>query len=127
MVDDGKPLENLRYILIDNVAEINPQNGEDFRGYNHFKKSAIRIYPKGRKLMSYGRIEDVSNFEAILIHECSHFIADLNYDFYSDWRKKFQWNFLQQHKKVENGGELFQETEFPERCVSEYAKTSSIP
>jgi len=124
----NKLLTTIKYILINNVSKFNPQSGENFRGYSEGEMSAIQVYPEGRELMPYGRIEGVSNFDAIIIHECSHNIRKIDLDFVNKWRENF-WVFIEDFdKKRKMSGSDEYRLDYdpinPDRCVSEYAKSS---
>lgn len=126
-ISNGKLLKRVKYILINNVSKFNPQSEENFRGQGAGEMQAIEIFPEGRELMPYGRIEGVSNFEGILIHEFSHSIRKMDMDFINAWQKKF-WKYVEdidKRRKMKDVKYAFQYDPIdPKKCVSKYAETT---
>jgi hypothetical protein len=127
-VAEGKLLKQVKYILISNVSKFNPQSEENFRGQGAGEMQAIEIFPEGRELVPYGRIEGVSNFESILIHEFSHSMRKVDMDFINAWQKKF-WKYIKdvdKRRKMNGVRYAFQQDPVdPQKCVSKYAQTTS--
>lgn len=113
-IQDGESLNEARYILIDNIPKTNPRTGEDYYGHGAVSDRAIKLYPRGLKFSPY-RIEGVSSFEAVVIHELTHNITE---KIINDWIKKFGWKSEGEDKE----GFRIWKSKKPEKCINDYAR-----
>ena len=114
-IKNGEILNEVKYILIDNIPRKHPKTGVELNGWGAEQDRAIKIYPRGMRFIPY-RIEGVSNFEGIVIHELSHAITKIDTDFENEWKNKFGWA----ETKKGDGWKC----KYPEKCVNDYAKKS---
>jgi hypothetical protein len=109
-----------RYIVINNEGKFNDKDGEDMSGYSHFASDMIELFPRAVSSENH-RIPDATRLAGTVVHEFGHALQDT--DFVQEWKRRFRWNELDKAQPV-RGIVKTHETEFPERCVSEYAKFS---
>ncbi|MCK4635650.1 MAG: hypothetical protein KAT32_02205 [Candidatus Moranbacteria bacterium] len=98
---DENPLSKIKYILLDNIQQINPNIGSDMNGQNWEKCNSLKIYPAGKSFEPH-RIPEASNFEGTLIHELSH---NFSKQLINDWKDAFGWKELEVPILLEGGGE----------------------
>lgn len=133
-----KALENVKYILIDNIQEESvwgdeekfPYNGEGFQQWQ-----VIKIAPRGMRFIPH-RIASISNFKGTVAHEIAHNIAN---EVEGDWSRRFGWEYCLDHENwvfAEQRGRMFiwrnkrtQEevlfgrfTTKPELCLNDYCR-----
>ena len=129
-VDDSKPLETLKYILIDDKKPLNPNTGIEMRGYGAGSESAVKVYPKGTEFSDYRteetpNFQGVSDFEATVIHELTHNINEtVKTNLRNEWLDKFNFKYIRENKVLAGGAITAYETSQPERCVSTYAQVN---
>jgi hypothetical protein len=115
---DKSPLQEVKYILLDDLQYPNPNTGEDMNGYGPVKENAIKLYPRGQKFIPH-RIPEASNFEGTVIHELSHgFSVSLR----NDWANTFGWKMLDNPILLAGGAYQYYKCSNPEKCISDYAK-----
>jgi len=111
------PIPNLgsriKYILIDNLGQINEQEGEQQRGEASFPERMIRLFPRAISSELH-RVEGVSGLAGTVAHEFGHIFINADSKFADKWRSTFGW---------EPGQDRFRTTQ-PERCVTTYAQYS---
>ena len=117
-ISDGKYLNELKYILINNVSEKNENSGEPKYGRRQENIHSIVLNPEALSFEPH-RIKDSSVFLGTLIHEMGHIVAP---DMIVEWRKKFGWVELEKNELLPGGGSRYQTCVQEERCVTNYAK-----
>jgi hypothetical protein len=111
--------ERVKYILLDNTQEINPNSGEDQNGFALKNFKAIKLNPAALSDVPH-RIEIASNFKGTLIHEIAHFFTS---DFVAEWKKKFDWQDINEPRVLNSGIKKYTENRSPDRCLNNYALT----
>jgi hypothetical protein len=109
-----------KYIVINNENAFNDKDGEDMSGYAHYETKMVELFPRAVSNEQH-RIPDTTRLAGTLVHEYGHVLQDT--DMVEEWKKKFGWKELDQAQQV-RGIVKTHDTEFPERCVSDYAKFS---
>jgi hypothetical protein len=109
-----------KYIVINNENAFNDKDGENMSGYAHYETKMVELFPRAVSNEQH-RIPDTTRLAGTLVHEYGHVLQDT--DMVEEWKKKFGWKELDQAQQV-RGIVKTHETEFPERCVSDYAKFS---
>lgn len=113
-------LKRGRYIAINSEGKFNDKDGEDMSGYSHYETNMIELFPRAVSSEPH-RIPGTNRLAGTLVHEFGHVLQDT--DFVQEWKKRFGWKELEQTQQVRSIVKTH-ETEFPERCVSDYAKFS---
>ncbi|MDO8603100.1 MAG: hypothetical protein Q7O04_04565 [Candidatus Omnitrophota bacterium] len=118
IIAGGIALKRVRYILIDNLREINPKSREEINGRGTGHDQVIWLYLRAIRPISH-RVEGATNLEGTLIHELSH---SLTYIIEIDWAKKFGWRRLGSPNKIFlDGSYSMWQLEIPARAVTTYA------
>lgn len=117
---DKSPLQEIKYILLDDLQHPNPNTGEDMNGYGPVKEKAIKLYPRGQQFIPH-RVPEASNFEGTTIHELSH---GFSVSLINEWANAFGWKMLDTPIQLPGGAYQYYGCTNPEKCISDYAKIS---
>jgi hypothetical protein len=114
------------YLLFPKTEQRNPQSNEAFYGRNDDSIKSIVIYPRAVSLEPY-RVEEVSSLKGTISHELGHILEKKN-KIFKEWLQKFGWDSVSLEKfntwsaEKKESRSMMQETQFPERCITEYAQ-----
>lgn len=115
-----------KYILLPKTEQRNPQSNEAFYGRNDDSIKSVIVYPRAISLSPY-RVEEVSSLKGTISHELGH-ILQMKNKVFGEWFKKFGWEkvnldkFNTWSKEKKEAKSMMQETQFPEKCITEYAQ-----
>jgi|GEM_PF-1478701 len=122
---DGVNFEYPNYLLFPKNEQRNPQSNEAFYGKNDSSIKSVIIYPRAVSLEPY-RVKEVSSLKGTLSHELGHIVQKNK--IFDEWLQKFGWDTVSLEKfntwsaEKKEARSLRQETQFPEKCITEYAQ-----
>ena len=121
-IKNGKALNEVSYILVNDTQKKNPYTGEDGNGIAFRWMRAIVLYPRATKFFPF-RVEGSSNFEGTLLHEFTHPLIPPGSQIDREWIEKFGWSLdYAENDKHPSGLSNPWILQYPERCVTDYAK-----
>ena len=106
VIADGKALENVRYILIDNDDKVNIKSGEKLNGYGAGSSKAITLYLNAFRPLYFHEMEGINNLDGTIIHELAHSLTGIvigKDSLHNAWAEKFGWRFLNKARQLKGG------------------------